>query len=530
MLDKLEKDFGFNYESSASASYLVISTGLGEKLQKYQVEMISCNSIYGILPLEARYKDDKLCFYYNITSKLALSNFLKRRRLEKDEFLNIIGSITRVFLELRNYFLYDRCLVLHEDYIYINPGSFEISMVYIPIPSEIDTIGNFKDFMIRLIAYTVRINEKETDNFLHKVLNYIRLETFNLADFDKLIKSLKGTQTDSSDIQNDTHDSMRGSSRDEQVMVPRLGKAADDARSSQSVIENKYFSIKIPSPTVKQAGNKPGGHSGADVNRPKNRRKFGRTAVFLLVQTVIAATLVLSYDPLKSLNQDMTATYTGVGIIILAVEFLLARKLFTGSPEQNNGTPGIAGSKNPEVPQHKLPSIFDSITQKGNVAFKKHTENAGEEKIRPAKLPDTDMGDSREFTDDTHIQNNFETTVLSHTDREYPYLRSINGETPEEISITRQSFLIGRLKGQVDYVSEKSAIGKVHAEIITRDGLFFLKDLNSRNGSFVNGIRAESNKEYTIRDGDRITLANCDYIFSVPVKLQGIKDPLKAVN
>jgi len=68
----------------------------------------------------------------------------------------------------------------------------------------------------------------------------------------------------------------------------------------------------------------------------------------------------------------------------------------------------------------------------------------------------------------------------------------------------------------VDYVIRNSAVGKVHAQIITRESSYFIKDLNSKNGTCINGVKIDSNEEYRIENNDRITLANNEYIFITP--------------
>ncbi|HAA43331.1 MAG TPA: hypothetical protein DCE02_04930, partial [Ruminiclostridium sp.] len=120
--------------------------------------------------------------------------------------------------------------------------------------------------------------------------------------------------------------------------------------------------------------------------------------------------------------------------------------------------------------------------------------------------------------EDSSIDNTDETTLLTPYEISPPYLQSNRDGVIEEIKITKPEFLIGRLKGQVDYVTENKAIGKVHAEIITRDGKYFLKDLNSKNGTYLNNERLNSNTEYEIKDNDVIVFANSEYIFKIPKK------------
>jgi pSer/pThr/pTyr-binding forkhead associated (FHA) protein len=73
--------------------------------------------------------------------------------------------------------------------------------------------------------------------------------------------------------------------------------------------------------------------------------------------------------------------------------------------------------------------------------------------------------------------------------------------------------MIGRLGDQVDYCVSNPAIGKLHAELIRKENAYYITDMNSRNGSFVNGTRVEAGQEMPIKDGDRILLANEEFMF-----------------
>lgn len=88
-------------------------------------------------------------------------------------------------------------------------------------------------------------------------------------------------------------------------------------------------------------------------------------------------------------------------------------------------------------------------------------------------------------------------------------------------------FLIGRLADQVDLSIENPAVGKIHAALkpllVTShadgciddslagscaDAAFLLVDLNSRNGTFVNGELISPNHGHPVRYGDQLRFAN----------------------
>ncbi len=57
------------------------------------------------------------------------------------------------------------------------------------------------------------------------------------------------------------------------------------------------------------------------------------------------------------------------------------------------------------------------------------------------------------------------------------------------IQITRDVTLVGRQDNLCDICLEKSSISKMHCLIVRTDGLLFIRDLGSTNGTKVNGQR-----------------------------------------
>ena len=86
--------------------------------------------------------------------------------------------------------------------------------------------------------------------------------------------------------------------------------------------------------------------------------------------------------------------------------------------------------------------------------------------------------------------------------------------TGEEILISKSVFCIGR-KDDVDYsVAMNAAISRKHAEIITRNGRYYIRDLGAKNRTYVNGKVLPMKEERNLSDGDVIKLANEDFLFS----------------
>ena len=78
------------------------------------------------------------------------------------------------------------------------------------------------------------------------------------------------------------------------------------------------------------------------------------------------------------------------------------------------------------------------------------------------------------------------------------------GLPPVSHVLKDETITIGRMKGNT-IVIEDVSISLMHAKITRKDGAFFLKDLNSTNGTLVNGQRIN---EARLRDLDRVIFAD----------------------
>jgi len=83
-----------------------------------------------------------------------------------------------------------------------------------------------------------------------------------------------------------------------------------------------------------------------------------------------------------------------------------------------------------------------------------------------------------------------------------------------EVQFVEDLFVIGRATrtgestgAHYEFGAEITPISPLHAQIERKEGSYFLQDLGSSNGTFLNGNKIESNKPYLIEDGDKIAFA-----------------------
>lgn len=84
--------------------------------------------------------------------------------------------------------------------------------------------------------------------------------------------------------------------------------------------------------------------------------------------------------------------------------------------------------------------------------------------------------------------------------------------TGEEVAISSPTFCIGRNEDADYSVSHNPAISRKHAEIISRKGRYYIRDLGAKNRTYVNGKLLPAKSESELANGDVIKLANEDFL------------------
>tara|TARA_Y100001934_G_C11861981_1_gene544605 strand:+ start:56 stop:484 length:429 start_codon:yes stop_codon:yes gene_type:complete len=85
-------------------------------------------------------------------------------------------------------------------------------------------------------------------------------------------------------------------------------------------------------------------------------------------------------------------------------------------------------------------------------------------------------------------------------------LISIDGDHP--IVLTKDVTVVGRKRGVCDVSIDRSSVSKLHCVVVKTDGLLFIRDLGSTNGTKVNGQRITRG---ALLPGDELAFANARF-------------------
>jgi hypothetical protein len=523
------KELEFVYESDAASSFLVIKCAGG--IIKYQAGMLENNDIEYIIPVETVIREGASCFCYNITSQIPLSIYLKRNKLSREAFLRLILNISACIANSAGYLLYSSNFLMKPEFIYIDPGTLDARIVYIPAGFRHEDTGSLQALVSELLMQHINEEGFCTGNLVQRILSEVKSETFSIRGLMALANEL---------LYRPAGNKVPELPPEQEVCTKML----EENREKYKIEEKKEV-----------------------AEDTKKKKTLYAVAAAVLLQFAMGGVIYMCRGFFDGTGRDAAANYAAAALIVLAIEVLIFRKLHAMKlfsirdssgeiPERENipdkssdiseQTTGIVSGAGISEKRSKMGSrlvaavrgegsrrepIASGVQKAGGSKFQKadglKVQEAGGSAFEAGSLKVQEAGGSTfvagssEFeprkpssgekaagfsqkTESLEAKNEGE-FVLTSRDRHM---------AEKDVVIDRDEFIIGRLAGHVDHVLCSNAVGKIHAIFIRRNGCCYVRDLNSLNGTFINGRRIESNREILLRNNDNLRLANCEFVFS----------------
>lgn len=145
-------------------------------------------------------------------------------------------------------------------------------------------------------------------------------------------------------------------------------------------------------------------------------------------------------------------------------------------------------------------------------------------KKSPLYLPKSSRPDSIS-SDENDIESIFiakeEKTVILENSTECKRIAMICSGipgTPDESTglkayILVDDFLIGRDNTKVDFRINCLSVGKVHARILRKQNSFFVQDMESKNGTYLDNKKLKKNEEYLLPENCKLRFAEKEFFF-----------------
>jgi len=491
-MENKEQRYSISYKNISGKNLLVYIFKDEDELVNYQLEMLANNHIKGLLKSEVIRINGETHLQFDITSLVPVKKLFERRKFSRKDFLSLIRQITELLAEMERYLLDSSGILFDSTYIFADPQTLELRHVYLPTRDRHQGPDALKEFLLDIIINDIRFLDEPSDNFIQRLIEILKDPDFHETSLKRYLNE-----------------------------IDRVNKVH---------INNSVLRHDLPeNPANPQLSWHP--KEIQKVNEPVKIKKLCYPAksyivLFSVIGTLVIFCIVLMLSGILSPNNpDSLLSLFGFVLIAGAVTYLVYSKLFTPDKkiekiiERKTDTNDLfpAGRYvNKEIPE----PVYASGGIYKNPGVKKETapmtgRAPTSSYIQIGSFPSVKrISEKRPFSGNLDsLSEQDRTVILDVGSLDIPYLKRINGNSTETILMEKFPFMLGRLEGQVDYCVKNPAVGKLHAEITKTDEGYFISDMNSRNGTMINGVRVDPVKENIIKNGDRITLGNEEFVF-----------------
>ncbi len=538
----------FKYENQGASSFLVYQLKEEDVLDNISLNMLTSNKAKGLASTNYMQMDTQRFIRYTITGKITANQFFARP-VTKQSFMGIFKGITEAMVSAEEYMLDPACILLDLNQIYTDVSTGETECICLPVENEKEQKDQ-REFL-KSVMFQAQFENPEEGSYVTRILNYLNsIPVFSSLDFLNLLTEMEREgKKDRTPLAPAAKESL-------QQGVAEIGNAV--ANSSVAGMAASFFEQSSLSPAGALKQENAVEEAIPDIPVPDDIPKEERISLFYLLQhynnnrakeyMAQQKQLKARKEALKKIElakkggkkKSAASLNLPGGKAKTASAAPKAKKPSSGGfsfqvpgKESGKDKPGedLSGIKSlPNAPVNSQGNFTENPKVSAPVGsgmnIPKSNPSAAKGTLQPAKpsplfsnQQEAVGNGGRNFGDTTVLHSGFrgeETSVLNYTKApdtpKQPYLLRIkNGE---RIPITGNIFRLGKEEKFVDYViHDNEAISRSHANIISRNGQYFLQDNNSTNHSFLNGQQCVSNVELPLQDKASIRLGNEEFQF-----------------
>lgn len=182
---------GKEYERTMNHTYLVLEKysyfGEEEKTD-YRKRMILDNQIPGLLPISCREGKDGHKYYYEVNSLETLDKLYEEVEISYEQLQKLFLGVIRLFQNLEEYLLEGMQIIMHPEYIYLEPEKMEPHFICFP-----DYEGNIRKEFVELVDYVLaKIDHTDERAVMlgYQVYRYTRNPNYVLSEIHQMLRTI----------------------------------------------------------------------------------------------------------------------------------------------------------------------------------------------------------------------------------------------------------------------------------------------------------------------------------------------------
>ena len=422
-----------------------------------------------IIPCRLEEKDNQREFIYEIGNKVQLTEFLKKE-INKKQMLTLLYNLLSG-LEAFGMNMISLSYVAKDiQYVFVAPESLNVYFIVAGVDKEITDLNEVRNFVKDVIC-NAHYFEVDRDNYVARLITFTnKLGTFSVGDMKEFVNQLL------IDMGIYIEEEKKKTEKKEE-------KTANDKVSRIGVMQNN---AKMVRPGASAGGSVPPMPNRQVPPMPNGQPMPGRP----MPMRMGPDGKPMNGQPMPGRPMPMQMGPDG--------------KPMNGQPMPGRPMPMQMGPDGkpivPPIPNRPSPSMPEKKPEAAPVPpMPEKKPEAAPVPLMPEKKPETAPVPPVE-------EKKPQVPV--------PYLLRI--ATNEKIYINKPEFSIGRSATKADYtVTDNSDVSRIHCIIERKNGVSYIRDNASTNGTFVNGQNIAGQENVFLTNNAKVSLGDEGFIYFV---------------
>lgn len=462
-----------SFKKDVCRSYMVIEKVAQFSNQDFPVRMLGENEIPGLLKTSYENINGHYNMLYDISSKQAFSKMFERGKMSFQNVKALVFSLKGLMRSLEEYLLDADNIILKQECIFTDPEGKQFSYCYFPYYNG-DLLLELRELLTSMLSLVDYEDEKAV-RLVYELHSAVQLENFTIQNLLDAYHQV--AEPELPKIQKMTP-------KEEEALYDLIREAPDSWEEETAIPEEEEAGF-FEKMKYYLKGRKLMDVLG-DINEGEFLEKVrqcgrvpSRTPAYVPADVMpMQEAASISYYPVRDEADDIIAEEIRYGIPAEGVE-------------RRSGL-------HREKRSSRLPDLF------GEDRKEDRYDGFGTDSSRPVLRPDP-------FLAGAAVPGG---TVLLHGQGEN-MLTGIHAQQGVSFPIHTFPFTVGKTRGSCEAILEEPTVSRMHARIYCSEGQCYIEDLNSTNGTFVNGSRLDAYKKTPVSDGDILCFAQEEFCFHI---------------
>ena len=544
----IEENLKIEYERVNGSSFMTIETDKSFE-DSYQIKMIVKNELEHFLKITNASVNNRHFLKYDISKRQQLAQFYEYEKMKLEDVRLLCSNISEMVRLVDEYMLDLDYVLLDPNFIFMDVITKNLNFIYLPSLKNSNFTDNLRSVFEYVLEHFDHTMDKTSVVFLYEFYQYILSNKYDPYNLLKLYNELHDKMFAEVEVNTEAATNYSGE-QNKEANTNYSGEQNTEATTNYSGEQNIKATTNY---SEEQNTEAPSNYS--------SRRNIQDSLEETVIDTISKEEILLDDPEKDNLKANNKLLVVGLIFTIISLTYMLFPKLlpivipksinfvvlivgvfclylYKKSVDKLREMPDLVAEEIPYVAKERSvvsqPSnTFEQTEMKKTTPIQKTNKSFSTNKVYPA-----DNNISRKSS--YYVEDNISVDTVLLSDfvkkrqaKEFKLIfkedsigliesieKSMAFKNQEDVSLDLDKkeicfkkfpMVMGNFKEVADIFFDSKLVSRMHASIKKEDGKYIFEDLNSSNGSFINGERLENKETRELTSGDIITIASVSF-------------------